>query len=611
MRRDEFYSTQLEACRPEPVLTVSEWSDLHRILPQKSSSEPGLWRTSRTPYLRDILDCLSPSSPYHTVVFAKGTQVGATEAGNNWIGYVIHHAPGPMLAVSPTVELAKRASKQRIAPMIDVTPVLAARVAPARERDSGNSLFSKEFDGGMLVMTGANSAVGLRSMPARYLFLDEIDAYPGDIEGEGDPLDVAIKRTSTFRRNRKIFMVSTPTIKDVSKIWRAWETTDQRRYFVPCPHCDEMQTIDWPRITFDPVKPTSATLACSGCGVLIEERHKGKMLAAGEWRSTGVSDDPGVVGFHLSALYSPPGWFSWLDAARDWVAAQEHPEKLKTFLNTTLGEPWVDRNGETLAAEALIEKREGWTAEELPADVICCTAGGDVQDDRIEVSIVGWCEGQRARVAAHHVLYGSPASDEVWRALDELLRESLPTADGRRVRVVGACIDSGGHHTQAVYRWCGARGARSIYAIKGAAGERTAWPARASKSKRHGAQLWIIGVDTIKDWLRGSLAVKDPTLPHYVSFAADLDETYFAQLAAEKRIVKRTPLGGQVRRWEAPKDARVEAWDALVYAYAALEALKTLRRLRLVMPKGKAEPEPETPHKAPKQRGGFVNRWRR
>jgi phage terminase large subunit GpA-like protein len=143
MRRDEFYSTQLEACRPEPVLTVSEWSDLHRILPQKSSSEPGLWRTSRTPYLRDILDCLSPSSPYHTVVFAKGTQVGATEAGNNWIGYVIHHAPGPMLAVSPTVELAKRASKQRIAPMIDVTPVLAARVAPARERDSGNSLFSK------------------------------------------------------------------------------------------------------------------------------------------------------------------------------------------------------------------------------------------------------------------------------------------------------------------------------------------------------------------------------------------------------------------------------------------------------------------------------------
>jgi phage terminase large subunit GpA-like protein len=615
MPRDEFYAAQLAACRPEPELTVSEWSDMHRILPQKAASEPGPWRTSRTPYLRAILDALSPSSPYHTVVFAKGAQIGATEAGNNWIGYVIHHAPGPMLAVSPTVDMAKRASKQRIAPMIEATPVLAARVAPARERDSGNSLFSKEFDGGMLVMTGANSAVGLRSMPARYVFLDEVDAYPGDIEGEGDPVDLAMKRTSTFRRNRKVFMVSTPTVMEVSRIWRAWQATDQRRYFVPCPHCGEPQTIDWPRITFDPASLRLATLACASCGTLIEDRFKGKMLAEGEWRATAVSADPGVIGFHLSALYSPPGWYSWLDAARDFLAAQEHPEKLKTFINTTLGEPWEDRNGEALAAGSLLERREAWTAEELPDDVICCTAGVDVQDDRLEASIVGWCEGQRARVAAHHILYGSPAQESVWQALDELLRETLPAADGRQVRVVGACVDSGGHHTQAVYRWCAARMARSVYAIKGAPGDRTAWPARASKSKRHGAQLWVIGVDTIKDWLRGALAVKDPALPHHISFSADLDDTYFEQLVVEKRVVKRTPLGGTLRRWVAPKGAKVEAWDALVYAYAALEALKTMRRLRLVLRKKNPPEDVESPagqrQQVVKRPGGFVKGWRR
>ncbi len=181
-----------EGLTPDPMLTLSEWADRHRVLSSKSSSEPGRWRTSRTPYLKEIMDCLSPTSPVERIVFMAGGQLGKTECGNNWIGYVIHHAPGPMMAVSPTVEMAKRNSKQRIDPLIEESPTLKELISPARSRDSGNTILAKEFRGGVLVMTGANSAVGLRSMPVRYLFLDEVDGYPLDVDGEGDAISLGV-----------------------------------------------------------------------------------------------------------------------------------------------------------------------------------------------------------------------------------------------------------------------------------------------------------------------------------------------------------------------------------------------------------------------------------
>src|SRR6202166_3009958 len=240
-----------EGARPDPLLTVSEWSDRYRTLSQRASAEPGPWRTDRTPYLREIMDCLSPSSPIERVVFMKGAQIGGTEVGNNWIGYIIHQSPGPLMAVQPTVEMAKRNSKQRIDPLIEESNVLRKLVRDPRSRDSGNTVLAKEFPGGVLVMTGANSAVGLRSMAARYLFLDEVDGYPGDVEGEGDPVNLALARTRTFAR-RKIFLASTPKITGLSRIEAAFEASDQRHYFVPCPFCQEFQTLKlaqvrWPK----------------------------------------------------------------------------------------------------------------------------------------------------------------------------------------------------------------------------------------------------------------------------------------------------------------------------------------------------------------------------
>src|SRR6187397_522109 len=205
---------------PDPLLTVSEWADRYRVLSQRASSEPGRWRTARTPYLREIMDCLSPSSPYQRVVFMKGAQVGGSECGNNFLAFVIHQAPGPMMAVAPTVELAKRNSKQRIDPLIEESEVLRERVKERRSRDSGNTVLSTEFPGGVLILTGANSAVGLRSMPARYLFLDEVDAYPASADEEGDPVALAEARTRTFSWRSKVLLGSTPTIHGLSRIER-------------------------------------------------------------------------------------------------------------------------------------------------------------------------------------------------------------------------------------------------------------------------------------------------------------------------------------------------------------------------------------------------------
>ncbi len=208
--------------RPEPPIPVSDWADRHRILPP-TSAEPGRWRTERTPYLREVMDALSTSSPYERVVLMKGAQTGGSEAGLNWLGYIIQNAPGIAMLVMPSLDMVRRNTTVRIDPLIEATPALRELVASPRSRDAGNSLFRKSFPGGQLVMTGANSAVGLRSTPVRYLFLDEVDGYPGDADGEGDPVDLAIQRTATFQGRRKIYMVSTPTLKGHSRIEAAFE----------------------------------------------------------------------------------------------------------------------------------------------------------------------------------------------------------------------------------------------------------------------------------------------------------------------------------------------------------------------------------------------------
>jgi phage terminase large subunit GpA-like protein len=507
-----------EGLRPDPLLTVSEWANRYRILSQRASSEPGRWRTARTPYLKEIMDCLSPASPVQRVVFMKGSQTGGTEAGNNFLGYVIHQAPRPIMAVAPTVELAKRNSKQRIDPLIEESEILRARVKERRSRDSGNTVLSKEFPGGVLIMTGANSAVGLRSMPARYLFLDEVDAYPGDVEGEGDPILLAERRSATFQR-RKILLVSTPKTRGRSRIEREYEASDQRRFFVPCPHCGEHQVLELANLRWPEGRPREAEYACSHCGSLIGERHKTAMLERGEWRPTAEGAGR-TAGFHLSSLYSPVGWFSWGDAAEMYEQAQKTPDLMKGFVNTVLGLPY-EEEAEAPEWQRLYERRESYRIGIVPEGGLFLSAGVDVQKDRIEVEVVAWGRSKESWSVDYRVIEGDTARPEVWARLDTVLAKDWPHTSGHTlpIRVMG--VDAG-YATQDVYAWvrqhpqpswgpagAAARQPRTAVAVKGR-DQDTALLLTVSRAdgggKRRGLRVWSLGTPVAKGELYRSRA---------------------------------------------------------------------------------------------------------
>ncbi|MDV7202268.1 phage terminase large subunit family protein [Roseovarius sp. 10] len=570
--------------RPDPDLTVSKWADKHRKLSSRASAEPGQYRTARTPYLRAIMDALSPNNPAQRISFMKAAQVGATEAGNNWIGFVIHHAPGPMLAVLPTVEMAKRTSRGRIDPLIEDSPALKERVQPARSRDAGNSMLSKEFPGGILVLTGANSATGLRSMPARYVFLDEVDAYPASADEEGDPVTLAEARTTTFAHRRKVFMVSTPTIRGLSRIEREFEASDQRRYFVPCPHCGHMQWLQFERLRWDKGRPETAAYACEGCERPIAEHHKTDMLARGEWRATATSADPNAIGFHLSALYSPIGWKSWEQIARDWLAAQGSDEMLRAARNTLLGETWVE-SGDAPEWQRLADRREAYAAQ-IPMGGLFLTAGADVQKDRIEVDVWAWGRGLESWLVDHIVIPGGPGDPTCWKALTELLGQTWVHEQGAVMPIAKLAIDTG-YETSAVYAWARAQGIAQVAPVKGLEGFNRATPVSGptfvdatvnGRKLKRGARLWTVATATFKAETYRYLRIERPSDEDRTLGAPNpagmihlpdwTDSEWLKQLVAEQLVTIRDRRGYARQEWQKMRE-RNEALDTRVYARAA------------------------------------------
>jgi phage terminase large subunit GpA-like protein len=514
----------------------------------------------------------------------KSAQVGFTEGGNNWIGYVIHHAPGPMLAVQPTVELAKRFSRQRIEPLIQESPALRERVRPARSRDAGNTVLSKEFPAGLLVITGGNSAVGLRSMPARYLFLDEVDAYPPSADEEGDPVALAEARTRTFSWRSKVMLGSTPTIHGLSRIEREYEASDQRRFFVPCPHCGNMQWLKFERLQWEKGKPETAHYKCTSCEGRIEEHHKTAMLGAGEWRATADSEDPRTIGFHISALYSPVGWLSWEHIARLCEAAATDEAK-RSFKNSVLGETWVE-TGEAPDWQRLYERREPWQIGTVPSGGLFLTAGADVQKDRIEVDVWAWGRGLESWLVDHIVIEGGPEQAQTWDDLGALLGRTWLHANGMRLAIAKLAIDTG-YEAPAVYAWARRAGHAQVAPIKGVEGFNRAAPVigpthvdvtEGGKKLRRGARLWTIAVATFKSetyrFLRllpltdEEIAARARYPVGYVHLPRGAEAEWVKQLVAEQLVTVKTKRGFSRLEWQKLRE-RNEALDCRVYARAA------------------------------------------
>lgn len=586
---------------PDPALTVTEWADQKRYLSSKGASEPGKYRSDRTPFMRAIMDALSPSHWAQKIVFAKSAQVGATEAGINWIGHVIDVAPGPFLAVQANETTAKRFSRQRIDPMIEATPTIRSIVAPAKSRDSGNTQLEKSFPGGHLIITGGNSAAGLRSMPMRYVHLDEVDAYKDDLDDEGDPVALADARTITFGRRKKIFISSTPTVKGASRIEAEFELTDQNRYFLPCPHCEGLQWLRFERLRWDPGEPRSVRYICEHCEQPINEKFKTWMLDPANgacWQPTAdpvqiaKAREACVIGFHVSGLYSPIGWLSWSDIARQHEAARGKEAQLKAFKNTVLGETWEER-GEAPDWQQLYERREPWLMGAVPQKGLVLTMGVDVQRGsgglgRIEADVWAWGRNGESWLIEHFTLDGDVTRQDVWDSLAKICAQTWTHASGVPMQITRVGIDTGdGMTVDEVYRWVRKMGRGQVVALKGRGGFDRIAPvdgpsyvdvSEGGKKISRGVGLWNVAVSVFKLETYRAFRLSVPTDEHleegggwpegFIHIGQGVTAEWFKQVTAEQLVARKNKRTGFAKQeWVKSRD-RNEALDCRVYARA-------------------------------------------
>lgn len=612
-----------------PTLSVSQWADRYRRLSSENSAEAGPWKTSRTPYLRDIMDAFTDAR-VHDINVVASSQVGKTEVLLNMLGYAIDCDPGPTMYVLPTLDNAKDFSKRRISPMVRDCKRLRSKISDVRSRDSENTVLKKTYPGGMLTLTGSNSPASLASVPARYVFGDEIDRWAKSAGTEGDPGELLKQRTKTFY-NAKRVKVSTPTIKGDSAIETAFYQGTQERWCHRCPECGE-----WHNIVFDNIKftydteihkgkkqytITSVAWCCPSCGCLSDEATMRKQPA--RW----IAERPeaivnGCRSFWLNAFCSP--WESWANICRAFLDAKDDPERLKVVFNTQLGELWEDR-GDLADEDSLLARREDYGARpdgstvELPEGVLALTCGVDTQDDRLEYEVLGHGHyGETFGIRFGRIM-GDPNTDAPWLELDDVLDRVWRFANGRGLRIGWTCVDSGGHKTEAVYKQCLYRQSKRVFAIKGQGGESVPFTALPTKKQLviNGnmigtAYLYIIGVDAGKAAIMSAVKVQEPGAKycHWPRHeAAGYDANYFNGLLSEK-LTRKREKGRDVWKWEKlPGHLRNEPLDCNNYARAAfriwnpdLDAAE--RRLR-----GAAETATPAPAAKPVQRARKNNNF--
>jgi phage terminase large subunit GpA-like protein len=591
---------------PPPDLTVSEWAIRNRIMPKGTTPRPGPLRPEK--FQAGMMDAvLDPN--VHEIAIQKSTQVGFSDIVlNSIVGYYVDVDPKPIMMVQPTIDNAKDYGKKRITPMITACDVLRAKIKDPTSRRAGNTLALKEFPGGFLKLTGANSGAGLRSDPVPIVLLDEIDGYPLDVEGEGDPLAIATRRTDAFV-DYKIVKGSTPAKpKGISRIEREFERSDKRRFHVPCPFCQHMQPLWWRdpqppkqyRLYYESeivagqakVKTESVAFVCAKCSAKIPERYKQQMLNAGEW----IAEFPDrlVVGFHLNALYSP--WRdNWAALAQEWAEAnhEKNPEKLKAFINLRLGETWEEQ-GDQVETVTLKSRLEPYKAE-VPDGVGLLTASVDVQGDRLEAVVKGWGAGEESWLVAYQQMFGDPGDQKVWAECDQFLASTWSTTSERDVKISSTMIDSGGLHTDSVYRFVAGHQDRRVFALKGASEPGKEIVGKFTTNNRYRVKLFTVGTDTAKDRIFARLKIPAPG-PGFVHLPDWTEDEYLAQLTAEKAVRRYKKGKGTVREYVKTR-ARNEALDLEVYALAALYVLgqATIRKLGELAEKLKKPPDKKPP----------------
>ncbi|MDD0852986.1 phage terminase large subunit family protein [Halobacteriovorax sp. GB3] len=577
----------LKKIAPPPRLSASEWADEHRFLSAEASSEPGRWKTSRTPYLKLILDCFS-NPKVKKIVFMASAQVGKTECLLNAAGYHMDYDPCPILLVQPTDDMAEAFSKDRLSPMIRDTPKLKERINPTktgkkRGKKTQDNILHKKFPGGHITMIGSNSPSKLASRPIRVVLLDEVDRFPASAGEEGDPSKLAEKRTKTFW-NKKIFMVSTPTIKGSSKIEKEFELSNKHEYYIPCMHCGEFQTLKFKNIKWDKDKPETATYFCECCGEAFDESKKISSLQNGEWR--GEESLSETMGFHINELYSP--WVKFKEIVKEFLDAKKQgTEALKTWVNTSLGETWKEKEGDVPKWRELYARREIYTIGKVPKGAYFLTAGLDVQKGRVEYEVVGWGKNYESWSVEYKVEHvNTDDHRKLKETLEKIINREFVGENFNSYKIAKLAVDTG-YNTQICYNSIRELGDPRVIAVKGFDNQMSAisLPRQVDvnyngEKIRNGMRYYGVGSSLLKRQIYGYLRSQVPTEaeilenghPSGFMHFPQYDEEYFKMLTAEVLKSKRNKAGFTKYFWEKIRD-RNEALDCRVYSIAALESL--------------------------------------
>ena len=549
-----------QTLKPPPKLTIDTWADSCRILSSKTSAEPGRWKTDRVPFQREVMKAISDKKTYK-IVMMYGAQLSKTEILLNVFGYYADYDPAPIMYLLPTKDLAEDFSSTRLDDMIQSTPQLKNKIL--NKVDGRDTKLQKEFVGGYITLVGSNSAAELSSRPLRILLADEVDRFKSDVGGEGDPLNLAIERTKTFW-NKKIVITSTPTIKGDSRVEKEYENSTKEEFYIPCPKCGSFQKLEWRNIIFEPVGHK-----CSDCLEISSEHEWKRNMIHGIWQPQEEVDDWSVRGFHISELYSP--FSTWSEIIKKFKAAKGNMQMMKVFTNTCLGQTWEEKV-EKIDFLDVSKRKEEYTAE-IPDQVQVLTAGVDVQDDRLEIEVVGWGLGEESWGIYYKQFIGSPGQNDVWEQLDRFLETEFEYANGEKIRILCTCIDTGGHYTQEAYQYIKPREFRRVFGIKGKGGDGVAFISKPSRTNRMQISLFTLGVNTGKETIVARLKIEEPgsMCMHFPSNVdRGYDEAYFKGLTSE---VKTTVWEKGVKKtiWKVIGTKRNEPLDLRNYAYAALK----------------------------------------
>lgn len=549
---------------PKPRVALSKWAEENIVLPAARSASPGPFRIGEAAFQRGMMDIITDPD-IETVVFMTSSQVGKSTILAAAEAYYAAHEPSPQLSVFPTQIAADNYVNESFDPMMDASPTMRAtfkRGGKHKQKDD-----HKSYPGGYIAFVGANNPTQLAARPIRVAKGDEVDRFPLSSSKEGSPVTLMFRRTQTFP-NRKRILASTPVMKKTSQIWHYFGLSDQRFFFVVCDTCDHKQALVWKNVIYKPGDEENAHYACEHCGELWTNRRKQRLVAEAESRGGGwqaTKPFGGIVGFHVSALYSP---FSSIgEIAAEYESAHGRPEHEQTFYNTVLGLPYEGEVSSFADPEALLSRREPYTQELLPKLAAFITGAVDVQDDRLEVLFQAWGPADESWVIEHVTIPRDPSTGAAWAELEIMLQKTFPHPSGAKLQAWAVAIDSGGHYTQNVYAFATKHRNRRWHAIKGVTGEKKPiWQLSKTMPKK-GVHLYLVGVDDAKTTVYKRYAITKPG-PGYVHLPESITEAQVKQMTAEYVEIDYVK-GFPKRTWTKDRNDRNEMLDLMVYAYAA------------------------------------------